>query len=216
MAPAVKDYYEMLGVNKNASQDEIKKAFRKLARKYHPDLNPGDKTSEHKFKEINEAYSVSAMKRNGLIMTSSANLLLKRADSGMKGQGLISARPLILADSEMFFPTSSEQTEGMDNSPEKALICPWLLNSLWKMHSQALHVLLPLQEKPRAGYAMEQALSPIKHVIDAREAESFRHQKVFSGCPSHAHHAEEAAERLRKHAKRVTAGENTPDRDDKG
>ena len=48
------------------------------------------------------------------------------------------------------FPTSSEQTEGMDNSPEKALICSWLLNSLWKMHSQALRVLLPLQEKPHA------------------------------------------------------------------
>jgi len=58
MPSAVKDYYELLGVAKGASQDEIKKAYRKLARKYHPDLNPGDKTSEHKFKEINEAYSI--------------------------------------------------------------------------------------------------------------------------------------------------------------
>lgn len=53
-----RDYYEVLGVNKGASDDEIKKAFRKLAVKYHPDKNPGDKTAEEKFKEINEAYSV--------------------------------------------------------------------------------------------------------------------------------------------------------------
>ena len=57
MANEVKDYYKTLGVDKKASQDEIKKAFRKLARKYHPDLNPGDKTSEQKFKELNDAYS---------------------------------------------------------------------------------------------------------------------------------------------------------------
>lgn len=52
------DFYELLGVGKNASQEEIKKAYRKLARKYHPDLNPGNKTSEQKFKEINLAYEV--------------------------------------------------------------------------------------------------------------------------------------------------------------
>lgn len=53
-----KDYYKILGVTKNASQDEIKKAYRKLAVKYHPDKNPNDKTIEEKFKEINEANEV--------------------------------------------------------------------------------------------------------------------------------------------------------------
>lgn len=53
-----KDYYAILGVNKTASLDEIKKAFRKLARQYHPDVNPGDPSAEDRFKEINEAHEV--------------------------------------------------------------------------------------------------------------------------------------------------------------
>ncbi|MEG1839597.1 MAG: DnaJ domain-containing protein, partial [Bacteroidaceae bacterium] len=52
------DYYKTLGVEKNASQNEIKKTFRKLARKYHPDLNPNDNTANQKFQEINEANQV--------------------------------------------------------------------------------------------------------------------------------------------------------------
>jgi molecular chaperone DnaJ len=52
----VKDFYEILGVTKDATQEQIKKAYRKLARKWHPDVNPGSKESEHKFKEISQAY----------------------------------------------------------------------------------------------------------------------------------------------------------------
>lgn len=54
----VKDYYKTLGVKKNADAEEIKKAYRKLARKYHPDVNPDDKSAEERFKDINEAYEV--------------------------------------------------------------------------------------------------------------------------------------------------------------
>ena len=53
-----RDYYEVLGVSKSASEEEIKKAYRKLAVKYHPDKNPDDKASEEKFKEAAEAYEV--------------------------------------------------------------------------------------------------------------------------------------------------------------
>ena len=58
MAENKRDYYEVLGISKGASEEEIKKAYKKLARKYHPDMNPGDKEAEEKFKEVNEANEV--------------------------------------------------------------------------------------------------------------------------------------------------------------
>ena len=58
MAENKRDYYEVLGVPKDASADDIKKAYRKMAMKYHPDRNPGDKEAEEKFKEVGEAYEV--------------------------------------------------------------------------------------------------------------------------------------------------------------
>jgi curved DNA-binding protein len=58
MAVKYKDYYEILGVNRNASKDEIRKAYRRLARKHHPDVNPGNKAAEEKFKDLQEAYAV--------------------------------------------------------------------------------------------------------------------------------------------------------------
>ena len=58
MAEQKRDYYEVLGLSKGASEEELKKAYRKLAKQYHPDVNPGNKDAEAKFKEINEAYAI--------------------------------------------------------------------------------------------------------------------------------------------------------------
>ena len=62
------DYYELLGVDRNASEDALKKAYRKLAVKYHPDKNPGDKNAETKFKEISQAYDILKDPKSGPTM----------------------------------------------------------------------------------------------------------------------------------------------------
>ena len=58
MAESKRDYYEVLGIGKDADEAAIKKAYRVLAKKYHPDMNPGDKEAEAKFKEVGEAYEI--------------------------------------------------------------------------------------------------------------------------------------------------------------
>ena len=69
MAEQKRDYYEVLGVAKTASDDELKKAYRKLAKQYHPDMNPGDKGAEAKFKEINPTLAAGALAAMGISAT---------------------------------------------------------------------------------------------------------------------------------------------------
>src|SRR5690242_18925983 len=85
-----RDYYEILGVNKNSTQDEIKKAYRKVAMKFHPDRNPGDHTAEEKFKEAAEAYEIlsDSDKRAQYDRFGHSAFGPSRGGSGFSGQGM--------------------------------------------------------------------------------------------------------------------------------
>ena len=89
---AKRDYYAVLGIIKSASPEEIKKAYRKQALKYHPDKNKGDKAAENKFKEASEAYHVLSDKERRQIMTNLDTLLLKVAQEEVVSKILIFRR----------------------------------------------------------------------------------------------------------------------------
>ncbi|MCK5058809.1 MAG: molecular chaperone DnaJ [Candidatus Aminicenantes bacterium] len=119
------DYYDILGVNKKASFSEIKKVYRKLARKYHPDLNPGDAIAEKKFKEINQAYEIlkdpEKRKQYDTFGSLGGNFGRSRGHSNFEGFDFTSTGSSSFGDIfETIFGSGSQQsqTRGRDRKPE--------------------------------------------------------------------------------------------------
>lgn len=113
---AKRDYYEVLGVSKSATDDEIKKAYRKIAIKYHPDRNPGNKEAEEKFKEAAEAYDVLMIRKSVSNMTS-LDLMLQAVDSADSA-----AADSLTKTSSLCLATSLEATAASEDSAASEVV----------------------------------------------------------------------------------------------
>ena len=102
---AKRDYYDVLGINKNANPEEIKSAYRKLAVKHHPDKNPGNKAAEDKFKEASEAYGILSDKIKKKIMITLVTLLLKMVEADKVGVLVVSVELIFLIFLRIFLGT---------------------------------------------------------------------------------------------------------------
>src|SRR5471030_765781 len=146
------DFYELLGVSRTASADDIKKSFRKLAMQHHPDRNPGDKESERKFKEVNHAYDIlkDADKRAAYDRYGAAAFEGGAGPGGPQGQASISARCSAIFSTRCSAP--AVRAGGPVDAPTRAArICASISRSRWSRPIPA--------PKPRCGC---QARSPAR------------------------------------------------------
>ncbi len=143
---AKRDYYEVLGINKGSSEADIKKAFRKLARKYHPDVNPGDKTAEQRFKELNEAYEVLSDKDKRQQYDQFGHAAFEQGfgGAGPGSQGPMASRAsavrelsFIAVISRIYSVTSSASGQAGPGGPSAVRTSPIRSRSISKMHSSA-------------------------------------------------------------------------------